>query len=254
MVGSWLLIDAGNTRIKWALSEETLFSSGSPIPIVTRLDKELERIWGGLEKPLGVALSNVAGLEVEREILEFARRVWSLDVLIARSRSFEWGVTSGYLVPESLGVDRWLALVAARHRRDGYLVIVDAGSACTIDLLDPCGVHQGGYILPGLAAMEEALVRGAKQIFKAQSSGKGGLAPGKNTLDGVVGGSLLALVGAVERTIEQVEGVGSLKPELILTGGDAERLIPLLRYPCDFLPDLVLEGLRLEIMTSGASN
>ena len=73
-------------------------------------------------------------------------------------------MTSGYRDPERLGVDRWLALIAARERSKQPTVIVDAGSACTIDLLDSEGRHLGGYILPGLTAMGEALVRGTHQI------------------------------------------------------------------------------------------
>jgi type III pantothenate kinase len=159
-------------------------------------------------------------------------------------------VTSGYRDPERLGVDRWLALIAARERSKQPTVIVDAGSACTIDLLDSEGRHLGGYILPGLTAMGEALVRGTHQIQESKAVGKFCLDPGLDTSEGMASGALLALVGAIERVFYDLGDRGSCEPLLIMTGGDAEKLGSSLRCPSYIGPELVLEGLWVNLKSS----
>jgi type III pantothenate kinase len=243
MVGYYLLIDAGNTRIKWARVEENLLMPGVPVSIRPAVLPGIKAAWDSLEKPLGIALSNVAGERVEADITSFIKRRWSMAPFIAKAQHHGFGVMSGYQDPDRLGVDRWLALIAARERSKLPTVIVDAGSACTIDLLDSEGRHLGGYILPGLTAMGEALVKGTHQIRESKALGESSLDPGLNTLEGMASGALIALLGAVERVFNDVESRGFGEPSLIITGGDALKLAAFLRYPSRIAPDLVLEGL-----------
>jgi len=247
MAGYYLLIDVGNTRIKWARVEADRLIPGEPLPIEPAVLPSIQTAWGSLEKPLGVALSNVASERVEVDIRSFIKGHWSMTPFIAKSQDQGFGVTSGYREPERLGVDRWLALVAARERSKLPTVIVDAGSACTIDLLDSDGRHFGGYILPGLTAMANALVKGAHQIQEAQDIGDDCLDPGADTLEGMANGALLGLVGAVERVLYNLGGLGIREPSLLVTGGDAGKLGPFLRSPCHIAPELVLEGLWLTL-------
>jgi type III pantothenate kinase len=250
MAGYYLLIDAGNTRIKWARVEENLLMPGVPVSIRPAVLPGIKAAWDSLEKPLGIALSNVAGERVEADITSFIERRWSMDPLVAKAQHHGFGVTSGYRDPERLGVDRWLALIAARDRSKQPTVIVDAGSACTIDLLDSEGRHLGGYILPGLTAMGEALVRGTHQIQESKAVGKFCLDPGLDTSEGMASGALLALVGAIERVFYDLGDRGSCEPLLIMTGGDAEKLGSSLRCPSYIGPELVLEGLWVNLKSS----
>ena len=243
MAGYYLLIDAGNTRIKWARVEADRLIPGVPFAIRPDLPPEIKAAWDGLEKPLGVALSNVAGEQVEADIMSFIRCRWSLEPFVAQSQSSGFGVTSGYRDPEKLGVDRWLALVAARKRSHQPTVIVDAGSACTIDLLDAAGRHLGGHILPGTTAMGHALANGTHQIQYVKMTNSICLDPGRDTLAGISSGALLALVGAIERVVSDHEVSGFHNPSLLMTGGDAKNLADLLRYPAQTASHLVLEGL-----------
>lgn len=250
MAGYYLLIDAGNTRIKWARVEADRLIPGVPFHVRPDLPLAIKAAWDGLEKPLGVALSNVVGEQVEADIMSFIRCRWSLEPFVAQSQSSGFGVTSGYRDPEKLGVDRWLALVAARKRSHQPTVIVDAGSACTIDLLDAAGRHLGGYILPGLSAMGNTLVRATHQIQEAGEIRKPCLDPGMDTLEGIASGALLALVGSVDRVLYNLEDSGFPQASLLLTGGDAERLGPVLRHSCHVEPELVLEGLWLNLRSA----
>ena len=243
MTGYFLLIDAGNTRTKWAKVQSGQWHCGSPLMTQSVVSSALDDAWGDLETPLGIALSNVAGQSVEADITSFIQRKWSTELFIAKSQNHAYGVTSGYREAERLGVDRWLALIAARARSSRPTVIVDAGSACTIDLLDQDGRHLGGYILPGLSVMGDALVNRTYQIQEAKLINQCTLDPGVDTLEGMASGTLLALVGAVERVLYNLQNKGVSEPSILLTGGDAEKLATLLRYSSDMAPDLVLEGL-----------
>lgn len=254
MSGYFLLIDVGNTRVKWARIEGEQLISGVPSPALPDSLSVMESTWSLFEPPLGVALSNVAGERVEGEITSFIHNQWSLVPFIAKSQNFGLGVTSGYQEPERLGVDRWLALVAARARSLQPVVIVDAGSACTIDLLDAKGCHLGGYILPGLVSMGNALAHGTHQIQRIKNLEPVGLDPGTDTVAGISSGALLALVGAIERVIKDFDARGFKNPLLLMTGGDAESLAGLLRYPAQVAADLVLEGLWARYRESLSAN
>ncbi len=243
MAGYYLLIDAGNTRIKWARVEASRLITGVPFQIRPALLPAIKAAWDGFERPLGVALSNVAGDQVEADITSFIQCHWSLEPFIAQSQDSGFGVTSGYREPKRLGVDRWLALIAARARSHQSTVIVDAGSACTIDLLDAEGRHLGGHILPGLSTMANALATETHQIQRVNVLNEIGLNPGRDTSAGISSGVLLALVGAIERVLDDFQSENLEDPLLLMTGGDAESLAAWLRNPAQIAPNLVLEGL-----------
>lgn len=246
MAEGWLLLDAGNTRIKWAeLGDKGLERSGSlPTKSIRNQLSALDAAWESLNQPRGVALSNVAGPEVREALSAYVQNRWGMPVQIAVSRSEGSGVRSAYRVPESLGIDRWLALIATRARYELPAVIVDAGSAVTIDLLNGEGRHEGGYILPGRMAMVSALVRGTAQLALPSTERGAGLQPARDTDTALSSGAVLALVGGIDHVFREHALVNeSRSPVLVLTGGDADLLASLLASPAKKHPDLVLEGL-----------
>ena len=146
------------------------------------------------------------------------------------------GVTCGYDKPSRLGVDRWLAMVAAYNKHRQAVLVIDAGSAVTLDVVDQNGFHLGGYILPGTSLMVESLRRGTKNVkvdvFDTQS-----LVPGKNTEDAAVNGILLSLISTIKTLTV------SYPFQLVLSGGSAPAILKHLNMDVDYVPDLVLDGL-----------
>lgn len=236
-----LELDIGNSRIKW----RTLAAQGQPVARghLSRRDLPGAVSWGELLPVQGVRrmrVSNVAGPEVAAHLDRWARDVLGIVPEYARATACIAGVTSGYREPEKLGVDRWLALLAAWHELGRACVIVDAGTAVTVDVLDDVGTHQGGYIVPGLRLMLDALLSGTSGV-RLGAGPVASLAAGTCTSDAVLHGCTAMTVALIERTRS-----GSELP-LVLTGGDAELLAPWLAAPSLLRPELVLDGLRLAL-------
>jgi type III pantothenate kinase len=145
-----------------------------------------------------------------------------------------------------LGVDRWLAMLAARAETRGPVCVIQAGTAVTFDAVDAAGRHLGGLIIPGLRLMAEALERNTGRIGPtagdiAHARGLGML--GVSTDEGVGKGALLAIAAALDRAVAAVGAALGVAPTVLSTGGDAERLEAWLETPVRFSADLVLAGL-----------
>jgi type III pantothenate kinase len=235
-----LLLDLGNSRLKWAISDGEVWQAGEPIAHTRSgfgdLSPLFEAAAGVCEARLcSTALSLTAALEAE---LHGRAGI--------RSRRFEppkeaLGIRSAYDQPESLGADRFLAMAGARSLvRDAFL-IVDAGTALTLDMVDEDGQHIGGLIVPGPVLMREALHRGTAGV---RTEGIPRLHEfARNTTDAVWSGACLAAIALVEHTHRKATlGVGA-HVELILTGGAMPALVQHLPSPHRSVPDLVLRGL-----------
>jgi type III pantothenate kinase len=151
-----------------------------------------------------------------------------------------YGIVNSYNVPGQLGSDRWASLVGARQVAASGAVVVSVGTAVTIDALTADGVFSGGLILPGVEAAREILSRKTAGIV-VDPLAHYEVFP-TNTTNAVYSGALLAIAGAVERMYEAMGGP-SAGTELILTGGGADLVVPLVRPQPRVVPNLVLEGL-----------
>ena len=156
------------------------------------------------------------------------------------------GVTSGYEAPARLGVDRWLALVAAWNAARQAVVVVDLGTAATLDFVTADGRHLGGYIVPGLGLMAAALARDTAGVRVAGDLAPH-LGPGRNTAQAVRRGSTAMLLDFIEASVGRFADTGDGAPEVFLTGGDAEPLAGRLPFGVRVEPDLVLDGLALAL-------
>lgn len=230
-----LLLDVGNTRLKWGLHDESGWH-GQGAVLLTALDG-FEGVLAGLGPIRRMLGANVAGVAV-------AGRLGVL--LAARGLVAEWiqslaqgfGVRNSYREPGRLGADRWAALVGARALHRGAALVVTSGTATTADVLDGSGVFQGGVILPGLDLMRISLARDTAQL--PFSDGRFEATP-QSTADAIVTGCLHAQVGAIERMFRLVAAEeGSV---CLLNGGAAAALAPLLECPVRVVDNLVLEGL-----------
>lgn len=237
-----LCLDAGNSRLKAGLWDGRAWRWDLALDY-----DELKREWpADLRSVRRTVACSVAGAAREAAIEELARHHgWPLSWLHAADRCAD--VHNGYRRPEQLGADRFAALLAAREeqvaasQRQPYLIVM-AGTATTIDALDPDGGFPGGFILPGLRLMRDALSTATAQLPRAH--GVAALWP-TSTNEAIVGGSLIATLGAVERVRARLAASYGSEPVCLVGGGAADELLSeAVTWTWSRRPRLVLDGLR----------
>lgn len=235
-----LLVDIGNSRLKWATSAQGELAAGASIANSTLTEDRLAEAWRGLPKPERLAISCVSARQLAEIARSVASELWpGITVFEAKSEAQAFGVKNAYSQPEKLGIDRWLALLAAHRDYAVPVCIVDCGTAITVDLLNEQGQHLGGMICPGLELMKKSLSTGTEALGFDDSAFSVG--PANHTGAAIYSGVLFAAVGLVEH----VFSAQSEHCRLLLTGGDAPLIAGQLGYPCRIDPDLVLRGLSL---------
>lgn len=236
-----LQVDAGNSGAKWRLVE------GGEVVARGRLDLDVDDTPAALADAARAAgeiwLASVLDERREAALEACLSRLSPIPQRHARSERRCAGVENSYEDPSRMGVDRWLALLAARQRVAGRVCVVDVGTALTIDLLAADGRHEGGYIIPGRDLLERALLSGTGRVRDAERD-LWSLDPGQGTGTAVSSGAALALVGAVR---EALRCAGSPSPALIFCGGAGDRLLQLLDVAGITAPDLVFEGLEVAL-------
>jgi type III pantothenate kinase len=230
-----LCLDAGNTRVKWGLHDGADWQQQGGLDHANLL----QLVAHLTEKPERLLACNVAGAEVSADI-EALAAVLHVPVKWFRGSASSCGVTNGYDTPQQLGADRWAALIGARSLHAGSAVVVMAGTATTIDILDKGGTFRGGLILPGLKLMHHALARNTANLPDAQ--GRYCRCP-TNTDDAIVSGALHATLGAITRMAAQISRPANTDFCVLVSGGAAGDLIPHLTPPALQVDNLVLTGL-----------
>lgn len=243
-----LLVDIGNSRIKWARLD-----GGKPAEVEamvrgkTGIKRVLSKAWKDLEDVNRIVVANVGGAKVAEQLQEWAQKHWQIAPEFLTARSSGYGIRNAYPQPETLGVDRWLELVAVRQRyrgsdNKGAICIVDCGTAITVDVLANDGKHLGGLIVPGLTMMPKLLADNTADIHQTAETLEYSLLA-STTSTAVNAGALYAAVAFIDRVSNDV--AAEIKGELkrVITGGDAPTMLPLLRDKYEHLPDLVLWGL-----------
>ena len=242
-----LLLDVGNTRIKWGLldqgelrrtghiSQDRIRENGLQV-LTTRLPRRVD----------GVFVSNVAGPSFATRLAGVVGMHCDCDVRFARVEKQGWGLRNSYTQPRRMGVDRWVAMVGAWAEKQACCMVVDVGTAITLDAIDKRGVHLGGQIIPGVAIMANALSSATSDIPSVRP-----LPPRKgptlqmfahNTAAAIREGAANAIAGAVDRAIRTLRSNGH-KPTIVLTGGGASRILDALVVKPVHRPHLVLQGL-----------
>lgn len=238
-----LLVDMGNTRIKWRVSENTHLVACGAIATdghFSALDEELGQYAFAIQQ---VYVASVLSQDLEDRFSYWCRNFFNLQAYFVRSQALAGGVHNGYENPSSLGVDRWLALLASFNRTKKACVVASFGTAVTVDLLASTGEHLGGYIAPGMSLIPGSLNKGTQLISVDLAATFLSLHPGRNTQAAVYGAMTAALVGVVNNALTQLR---QLEPSgdvsLLISGGDGQKILPL--FPeAQFIPDLVLDGL-----------
>lgn len=215
-------MDIGNTRTKWA----NVSDDGSLQEMQSCLNAEIATspLKRALKSAKKVLIANVAGEAMAAAVSELIPS--RAQVIFITAQLQACGVFNRYQ-PNSLGVDRWAALIAAWHMYKQPTIVVNAGTAITIDALTrdtatKGGVFIGGTIMPGLRLMQEALGNNTAQL-KSTFNGKATVFP-TNTQDAMQAGCINAIAGAIVVMMQQLEKQSAYLPKLIVSGGDANNI------------------------------
>ena len=244
---SFLAIDVGNTRLKWAMYEAprpgaALLAQGAEF--LDHIDRLSETAWAHLAAPTRMLGCVVAGDAVRRRV-EDQMELWSVDPQWVVPSLQESGLTNGYDHPSRLGCDRWVAMIGARQRVLARgparpLVVVMVGTAVTVEAIDAQGRFLGGLILPGHGIMLRALESGTAGLHVP--TGEVRSFP-TNTSDALTSGGTFAIAGAVQRMVRHVQKRCGLPPMCIMTGGAGWKMAPYMETPFELVESLIFEGL-----------
>lgn len=245
---STLLVDIGNTRVKWALAEAGVLTTPARAAVHAEIDSVFAD-WASLTVPPSAArLVNVNPGAIAEQVTQWVKQHWERVPELVTTARANAGIEVAYSAPEQLGADRWLAMVAARAHGHLPACIIDVGSATTVDLVHANGQHEGGLILAGLAA---------------QAAGLQAITPGLPVMDrpgpvdnpeqfecfatstpaALASGSLRGTAAALDGLIGQARQAVAEPLTVIMTGGDALSLRAFMAEKTEYRPDLVLEGL-----------
>ncbi len=246
---TFLAIDIGNTRLKWALYAAphpgaVMLEQGAVF--LETIDELAEQDWKDLRAPSSMLGCVVAGDTVRRRV-EAQMELWDVEPHWVVPSAHEAGLINGYDHPNRLGADRWVALAGARSRvlaagapRPALVVMV--GTAVTVDALDASGRFLGGLILPGFGLMLRALEMGTAGL--KVPTGEVVDFP-TNTSDALMSGGAHAIAGAIERQARRLQARTGAEPLLLMTGGAAVKLAPITDLPFETVDTLIFEGLLL---------
>ena len=245
---SFLAIDIGNTRLKWALYASpqpgaTLLAQGAVF--LENIEQLSEGEWQNLSVPHSVLGCNVAGDAVRHRVEEQIFELWELAPIWVVSAPQGGGITNGYDHPGRLGVDRFVAMVGARWHilargAERPTLVVMVGTAVTVDALDKRGHFLGGLILPGHGIMLRALEAGTAGL--RVPTGDVCEFP-TNTSDALTSGGTFAITGAIERMHRHLRRHCAQDPVTLMTGGAAWKVAPALDLPHELVDPLIFDGM-----------
>ena len=235
-----LAIDSGNSFVKWGFydNDHWLMQNKIDYESISFLRNEFSK----LPEPDVIIISHVARSKTKSEIFTMIS-LWNVRTIWLQSSLSRCGVLNGYLNPEQLGSDRWAALIAAWQLQREACLVINAGTAVTIDALSDSGEFLGGIILPGVLLMQNSLC--AETQLSQIKAGSYEDFPG-STNNAIQSGIIQCLVGAIERMHDLLSKKTRLAVKsCIISGGAAPLLLPFIKFPINAVDNLVLEGLIL---------
>ena len=243
--GMLLLIDIGNTRIKWARWQQgTLGEQSAAVHANWTREDFIEQVLDSGPRPERVLIANVGGKRMGDLAQAAIADTWSIAARFMQSPAAAAGIRNAYSEPAKLGVDRWLAMLGGRSIEPGPICVVSVGTAMTIDGLDADGRHLGGVIVPAPDLMVSSLLKNTSDIAQRTSGGSTRQQLfADNTLGAIQQGAVQALAALVDRAVATLRTEVGAEPALVLTGGASSLLQGAIRSPGREIPDLVLRGL-----------
>lgn len=237
-----IVVDVGNSRLKWCTCSEGYLGGIRSQSHAEDWIPSLRKQWSSLN-PERVVVASVATPAIDNSLAYLVRELWQLKIEFVQATAEAFGVSNGYQSPERLGVDRWAAMVAAWNNVRRPCVVVDAGSAITVDLIDQHGQHLGGMIAPGVGMMVRGLTHETAGL-SYQPSVKLSAEPGQDSQSCMNAGITAMLSGFVQKLRTVASERLDNNAAWLLTGGDAHWL---LAYVKDAIMDekLVCKGIVL---------
>ena len=239
-----LLVDIGNTRVKWATCDDGRLSPQQAATHADWTEADWAAMFAGHGTLQQVVAASVAAAATRKRLVAAAAASGIEDVRFVATTAAAAGVRNAYGDPHLLGVDRWVAVIGAHHLY-GACCIADVGTAATIDAVDGSGWHLGGFIVPGPHMMVRALWSGTSDLaaHSAASRAYATTLFADNTRDAIERGCRVALAALVDRSVQETLQRTGVAPKLLLTGGAALEVLPYVQGPSVHVPDLVLRGL-----------
>jgi type III pantothenate kinase len=239
-----VLIDQGNTRLKWVLAV------GGDIDEASAGHGNFEAFCQAFGpqapvQPQAIMFSSVASEDEANALVQFCLLRWGVEAQLLTSTKQRGGVRNAYDDPGMLGVDRWLAIVGAVSSYGTPVVVWDLGTASTLDAVDAAGQHLGGMIYPGPATMARSLTRDTRLKVPPDLEGAS-TDPGDSTPACIRNGVFAAQVGALNMFLRSVSGPGGEQPKIIITGGAANAILPALEFDYIHDPWLVFRGMLVD--------
>ncbi|HEX2546051.1 MAG TPA: type III pantothenate kinase [Ramlibacter sp.] len=255
---SFLAVDVGNTRLKWALYPQASVDAqpiASGAEFLENIDKLADGEWSRLVPPDTMLGCCVAGDAVKRRVEEQMEEHWPLPAHWVVSSAAEAGLVNGYDHPTRLGADRWVAMIGARQRMLAAgaarpMVVVMVGTAVTVEAVDPSGRFLGGFILPGHGIMLRALESGTAGLHVP--TGEVCEFP-TNTSDALTSGGTFAIAGAIERMVQHVRQRCGAEPACYMTGGAGWKMAPHMSVGFELVDSLIFDGLLVMASTRAAA-
>jgi type III pantothenate kinase len=248
---TFLAIDIGNTRLKWALYAAAepgaeLLSQGAEF--LDHIDRLADGAWAELPAmppPSSMLGCAVAGEAIRRRADEQIEERFDCTPRWVVPGAAEAGLVNGYDHPTRLGADRWVAMIGARHRMLAQgeprpMVVVMIGTAVTVEAVDTQGRFLGGLILPGHGIMLRALESGTAGLHVPTGEVR---AFPTNTSDALTSGGTYAIAGAVERMRQHVKAHCGVDPACYMTGGAGWKMAPSMVSPFELVDGLIMDGL-----------
>lgn len=237
-----LLIDLGNTRLKWALADAgAIAERGAFAHAGADIGAALDAAWVRVPAIRRIHVASVASLALDVELETTARRRFGVESEFLRSPAEALGIRNAYPQPDRLGIDRFLGLAALHATQPRAQVLIGVGTAMTLDALDEDGTHLGGWIVPSPALMRRAVAARTARVGEADGAC---VDFADNTADALYAGSVYAASGAVERFVANAARRFGAWPLVVLAGGGADEIAPLVPG-AERRVDLVLDGLLL---------
>lgn len=234
-----LLIDIGNSRIKWLYGHDVP-GIVEAVSYKTNWQERLFRAFHLMPAPNLIGLSSVNQQSIEEEIIVLVDRLWQKPVKIFHAQKHTNGsLTVGYEDPTQLGTDRYLAMLGARSLCQDPLCVVGCGTAITLDAVDGQGRHLGGFILPGIRLMENALLNNTQKLSPMRWTAQ---LMGTDTATCIGAGIHHAIPAGIDAIMDEMEGRHGVYFNRYAFGGDAQILFgnrPTYRIE----PDLMFRGM-----------
>ena len=244
---TFLALDVGNTRLKWAQYDTptpgaTLLAQGAVF--LENIDKLAEDEWQAMPPPTRILGCVVAGDTIKQRVAE-QMELWDVAPRWVVSSPEEAGLSNGYDHPARLGADRWVAMIGAYHRLLARglrkpCVVVMVGTAVTVEAIDASGKFLGGIILPGHGIMLRALESGTAGLHVPTGDVRDFPT---NTSDALTSGGTFAIAGAVQRMVENITLHCGEAPECIMTGGAGWKMAPSMSVQFELVDNLIFDGL-----------